>query len=128
MDNYPQGFTIQLHHGYANPQSVYRPSFVDRMRIPRAMEIKMVEAVNSISHSNHLSHASPSLSPRGGNKEYFSAEMFSFNIEEVAAARKQSFRYSNFGGEESKERIHREKLLVTELREKLGKQRQVDEY
>ena len=125
--NYPQGFDNHLPNGDANMLATFSPSFVDNMRIPRAMEVKIVESVNSINHPYHTHpYSSPCLSPKAGN-DYLSTEMLSSPKERVAPSRQQSLRYSNMSTEESKERIHREKMLVTELREKFRNQRKINE-
>lgn len=129
-ENYPRAFIEQLHNGDINSRSMFSPSFVDHMRIPRAMEVKMVESVNSLNKSYPPpSYSPPSLTPISENdsNDYLNADMFSLPVERMPPSRQQSFRHQNMSTEESKERIYREKLLVSELRQKLRNQRNIDE-
>lgn len=131
MDNYPLGFIEQLHNGNINSRSMFSPSFVDHMRIPRAMEVKIIESVNSINKPQpQPSYSPPCHSPTQDMNDVLNAELFSFpneRTERMPPSRQQSLRYSNMSTEESKERIYREKMLVSELREKLRNQRKIDE-
>lgn len=117
---------------------MFSPSFVDHMRIPRAMEVKIIDTVNSLNESHSQPPYSPTNhTPTPSMNELLNADMFSFPNERITPAlperermppsRQQSFRYSNMSVEESKERIFKEKMLVSELREKLRNQRKVDE-
>lgn len=138
IEDYPKGFIDYLHNGNINSRAMFSPSFVDHMRIPRAMEVKIIDTVNSLNES----HSQPPYSPTNhmptpSMNELLNADMFSFPNERITPAlperermppsRQQSFRYSNMSVEESKERIYKEKMLVSELREKLRNQRKVDE-
>ena len=128
-ENYPQGYIEQLHHGETNSRAVFSPSFVDNMRIPRAMEVKIIESVNSLNNSHpHPPYSPPCQSPIRLSQDLLSADMFSFPKERMAPSRQQSFRYSNMSTEESNERMYREKMLVSELREKLRNQHQINEW
>lgn len=128
-ENYPQGYIEQLHHGETNSRVMFSPSFVDNMRIPRAMEVKIIESVNSLNNSHpHPPYSPPSHSPIRLSQDLLSADMFSFPKERLAPSRQQSFRYSNMSTEESNERMYREKMLVSELREKLRNQHQINEW
>lgn len=127
MDNYPRGFIEQLHNGDINSRSMFSPSFVDHMRIPRAMEVKIIESVNNLNKSHPRPTYSPPCHSPTCDIDYLNADMFSFPAERMPPSRQQSFRYSNMSTEESKERIYREKLLVSELREKLRNQKKIDE-
>ena len=117
---------------------MFSPSFVDHMRIPRAMEVKIIDTVNSLNESHSQPPYSPTNhTPTRGMNELLNPDMFSFPNERITPAlperermppsRQQSFRYSNMSVEESKQRIYKEKMLVSELREKLRNQRRVDE-
>lgn len=129
-ENYPQAFIEQLHIGDVNSRSMFSPSFVDHMRIPRAMEVKIVESVNSLNKPNQHPAAyacsPPSSSPILEN-DYLNTDVFANHKERMPPSREQSFRYQTMTTEESKERIYRERLLVSELREKLRNQRKIDE-
>lgn len=129
MDVYPRAFIEQLHDSETNSRAMFSPSFVDNMRIPRAMEVKIIESVNSINNTHPLPQLnSPCLSPKRSNsKEHLNPEMFSLPKGRMPPSRQQSFRYSNMTTEESNERIYREKMLVSELREKLRHQNMIDE-
>ena len=129
MDVYPRAFIEQLHDGETNTRAMFSPSFVDNMRIPRAMEVKIIESVNSLNNTHPRPvYSSPCLSPKRSNSnDYLSSDMFSFPKERMPPSRQQSFRYSNMTTEESNERIYREKLLVSELREKLRNQNKISE-
>lgn len=129
VDVYPRAFIEQLHDSETNSRAMFSPSFVDNMRIPRAMEVKIIESVYSLNNT-HLRPQldSPCLSPkRSDSKEYLSSEMFSLPKERIPPSRQQSFRYSDMTTEESNERIYREKMLVSELREKLRHQNIINE-
>ena len=93
------------------------------------MEVKIIESVNSINNTHPLPQLnSPCPSPKRSNsKEHLSPEMFSLPKGRMPPSRQQSFRYSNMTTEESNERIYREKMLVSELREKLRHQNMIDE-
>lgn len=129
VDVYPRAFIEQLHDGETNTRAMFSPSFVDNMRIPRAMEVKIIESVNSLNNTHPRPvYSSPCLSPKRSNSnDYLSSDMFSFPKERMPPSRQQSFRYSNMTTEESNERIYREKLLVSELREKLRNQNKISE-
>lgn len=129
MDVYPRAFIEQLHDSETNSRAMFSPSFVDNMRIPRAMEVKIIESVNSINNTHPLPQLnSPCLSPKRSNsKEHLSPVMFSLPKGRMPPSRQQSFRFSNMTTEESNERIYREKMLVSELREKLRHQNMIDE-
>lgn len=129
VDIYPRAFIEQLHDSETNSRAMFSPSFVDNMRIPRAMEVKIIESVNSINNTYPLPQLnSPCPSPKRSNsKEHLSPEMFSLPKGRMPPSRQQSFRYSNMTTEESNERIYREKMLVSELREKLRHQNMIDE-
>lgn len=129
-ENYPQAFIEQLHIGDINSRSMFSPSFVDHMRIPRAMEVKIVESVNSLNKPNQHPAAyacSPPCSSPILENDYLNTDVFANHKERMPPSREQSFRYQTMTTEESKERIYRERLLVSELREKLRNQRKIDE-
>ncbi|XP_078379619.1 uncharacterized protein LOC144662632 [Oculina patagonica] len=129
MDFYPRGYIQQLHSEDANARSMFSPSFVDNMRIPRAMEVKIIESVNSLNNTHPRPLYSPTCqSPTRLSQDYLNADMFSLpNKERMPPTRQQSFRYSNMSTEESNERMFREKMLVSELREKLRNQQKINE-
>lgn len=128
VDHYPRGYIEQLHHGETNSRAMFSPSFVDNMRIPRAMEVKIIESVNNLNNSHRCPPNSPPChSPTRLSQDLLSADMFSFPKERMPPSRQQSFRYSNMSTEESNERMHTEKMLVSELREKLRNQHQINE-
>ena len=138
IEDYPKGFIDYLHNGNINSRAMFSPSFVDHMRIPRAMEVKIIDTVNSLNQSHSQPPYSPTNpTPTRSMNELLNPDMFSFPNERITPAlperermppsRQQSFRYSNMSVEESKERIYKEKMLVSELREKLRNQRKVDE-
>lgn len=128
LDNYPQAFIEQLHNGDINSSSMFSPSFVDHMRIPRAMEVKIVQSVNSLNKTHPQPPYSPPRHLSIPENDYLDTNMFSLPTERRPPSRQQSFRYQNMSTEESKERIYREKLLVSELREKLRNQKRIDEW
>lgn len=129
IDYYPRGFIDQLHHEDTNSRSMFSPSFVDHMRIPRAMEVKIIESVNSLNNTHpRPPYSPPCLSPtHDSHEDYLSADMFSIPKDRMPPSRQQSFRYSNMSTEESNERILREKMLVSELRQKLQNQSKIAE-
>lgn len=128
VDHYPRGYIEQLHHGETNSRAMFSPSFVDNMRIPRAMEVKIIESVNNLNNSHPCPPNSPPChSPTRLSQDLLNVDMFSFPKERMPPSRQQSFRYSNMSTEESNERMHREKMLVSELREKLRNQHQINE-
>ena len=129
MDYYPRGYIDQLHHEDTNSRSMFSPSFVDHMRIPRAMEVKIIESVNSLNNAHpRPPYSPPCLSPtHDSHEDYLSADMFSIPKDRMPPSRQQSFRYSNMSTEESNERILREKMLVSELRQKLQNQSKIAE-
>lgn len=122
MDNYPQAFIEHLHNGNIHARPMFSPSFVDHMRIPRAMEVKIVASVNSLNKAYPLPVHNPSIQSPVDENDCIEEDLFSFATE-IPPSREQSFRYQNMSSEESKERYHKEKLLVSELREKLRNQR-----
>ena len=127
-DNYPRGYIDQLHHGETNSKAMFSPSFVDNMRIPRAMEVKIIDSVNSLNNPRpRPPYSPPCHSPTHLSQDLLSADMFSFpQADRMPPSRQQSFRYSNMSTEESNERMYREKMLVSELREKLQNQHQIN--
>lgn len=128
VDHYPRGYIEQLHNGETNSRSMFSPSFVDNMRIPRAMEVKIIESVNSLNNSHpRPPYSPPCHSPTRLSQDLLSADMFSFPQDRMPPSRQQSFRYSNMSTEESNERMYREKMLVSELREKLRNQQKINE-
>ena len=138
MDDYPKGLIEHLHNDNISSKAMFSPSFVDHMRIPRAMEVKMIESVNSLNRSHPQPIYSPTCrSPTRSINDFLNAELLSLpderippfvHQERMPPSRQQSFRYpANMSVEESKERIYKEKMLVSELREKLRGQRKVDE-
>lgn len=128
MDFYPRGYIEQLHNEDTNSRSMFSPSFVDNMRIPRAMEVKMIESVNSLNNTHaRPPYTPPSHSPTHLSQDYLNVDMFSFPKERMPPTKQQSFRYSNMSTEESNERMYKEKMLVSELREKLRNQHKIDE-
>ena len=128
VDHYPRGYIDQLHHGETNSRAMFPLSFVDNMRIPRAMEVKIIESVNNLNNSHPPPPDSPPChSPTRLSQDLLSADMFSIPKERMPPSRQQSFRYSNMSTEESNERMYREKMLVSELREKLRNQQHINE-
>ena len=138
IEDYPKAFIDYLHNGNINSRAMFSSSFVDHMRIPRAMEVKIIDTVNSLNESHSQPPYSPTNhTPTRSMNELLNPDMFSFPDERITPAlperermppsRQQSFRYSNMSVEESKERIYKEKMLVSELREKLRNQKKVDE-
>ena len=128
MDHYPRGYIEQLHNGETNSRAMFSPSFVDNMRIPRAMEVKIMESVNSLNNLHpRPPYSPPCQSPIRLSQDLLSADMFSFPNERIPPSRQQSFRYSNMSTVESNERMYRERMLVSELREKLRNQHQINE-
>lgn len=128
VDDYPRGYIERLHHGETNSKAMFSPSFIDNMRIPRAMEVKIIESVNSLNNPRpDPPYSPPWHSPTRLSHDLLNADMFSFPNDRMPPSRQQSFRYSNMSTEESNERMHREKMLVSELREKLRNQHQINE-
>ena len=86
------------------------------------MEVKIVESVNSLSKSYPLPAYNTTINSPVHDRDSLDADIFSYAAERKPPSREQSFRYQDMSSEESKERIHREKMLVSELREKLRSQ------
>ncbi|XP_068686432.1 uncharacterized protein [Montipora foliosa] len=122
MGSYPQAFIEHFYKGGLYSRTMFSPSFVDHMRIPRAMEVKIVESVSSLSKSYPLPAYNTSIDSPVHDRDSLDADIFSYTTERKPPSREQSFRYQDMSSEESKERIYREKLLVSELREKLRSQ------
>ncbi|XP_029183566.2 uncharacterized protein [Acropora muricata] len=123
IDNYPQALIEHLYKGNIHARPMFSQSFVDHMRIPRAMEVKIVASVNSLNNAFPLPVYNPTIQSPVEENDCLEEDLFSFSTERIPPSREQSFRYQNMSSEESKERYHKEKLLVSELREKLRNQR-----
>ena len=87
------------------------------------MEVKIVASVNSLNNAFPLPVYNPTIQSSVEENDCLEEDLFSFSTERIPPSREQSFRYQNMSSEESKERYHKEKLLVSELREKLRNQR-----
>lgn len=110
-----------------NVRTNFPGSFVDHGRIPRAVEVKMAEIVNALPPLDRVScpYYAGRETTRLDDDLGLSQGPMLRDIPSTALSREHSFRY--LGTEESRtEKLYREKLLVSELREKLKTQQILD--
>lgn len=140
FEAYPHGIIANFHNMDEQTRRIFPTSFVDRMRIPRAMEVKMAETVNNMSSTfihpysaplpqTSMCH-SPGTCPKSDQQLLSVPDtiMRSPSVERKIPSRQSSFRHQEIMDEKERaERINKEKMLVYELREKLRRQGKFEE-
>ena len=104
-----------------------RISFVDYMRIPRAVEIKIVESVSALPQDDTPAYPyyAGELDNVHGHFE-LSERTLEKDRPRMVLSREHSFRHLGGTDESTTEKIYREKLLVSELQEILKTQRKLN--
>ena len=122
----------EFHDELGNLRCIFPNSFVDHMRIPRAVEVKMVESVNALPEVNrqdYTYYCENFEETNASDDTDLELRDDSLRIEPCARAmpsRDHSFRYLTTA-ESRSETMYREKLMVSELRQKLKNHRKIDE-
>ncbi|XP_031548743.1 uncharacterized protein LOC116286375 isoform X2 [Actinia tenebrosa] len=137
FDNYPQGYINDLHTKRLITEQLFPSTFVNNMRIPRAVEVRMTDTPRS--SGDFIPQQNVTEPPRVSFEElgFHGYEYEHYDDDDdvnelhpnkrISLSRDASFKASNISEENKAKQLHRERMLVNELREKIRRDKRINE-